>query len=63
MNKLNRNEFSKLDDNQRLLWASNADISELYDVLETSENGKTKDQAEDAIEKFGINKVIYKKKI
>lgn len=62
MNKLNRNEFSKLDDNQRLLWASNADISELYDVLETSENGKTKDQAEDAREKFGINKVIYKKK-
>ena len=61
-NKITQLDFENLTDNQRLLWASDADQTELFEILETSLKGKNEEQIEDAREKFGENKVIYKKK-
>lgn len=61
-NQVTKTEFENLDDSKRLLWASDAEVNQLFEVLETSSNGKTEDEAELSREKFGENKVIYKKK-
>lgn len=47
--------------NKRLITASNDNIEKLYIDFETSENGKSKEAVKRAEEKFGENKVTYKK--
>jgi magnesium-translocating P-type ATPase len=61
MKKVNQNILNRDMINKRLIEASESELTKVFDILESSNQGKTKDQVKEARIQYGENIVTYDK--